>query len=126
MSTSLCLNMKTAYQHCQDRHGQASGLWDRMTHDAASLLQDTVPPVFEGFPADITTTCTPEEGGPAALPHVAVVTVRDPNDDFFSPATTFMEQQVGSARQCFSERLCLAVVQGKDATPVSGRKLLRH
>jgi hypothetical protein len=57
-------------------------------------LQDVVAPVFEDFPDDVTTTCSPEGGGPAALPPVANVTAVDPNDASFHPNTTFSEQQV--------------------------------
>jgi hypothetical protein len=53
-----------------------------------------VAPVLENFPDDVTTTCSPEGGGPAALPPVANVTAVDPNDEAFHPNTTFREQQV--------------------------------
>jgi hypothetical protein len=62
-----------------------------------SLPQDTVPPVLENFPDDVSTTCSPEGGGPAALPPVANVTAVDPNDASFNSATVFSEQQVITA-----------------------------
>jgi hypothetical protein len=62
-------------------------------------LQDVVAPVLENFPDDVTTTCSPEGGGPAALAPVANVTAVDPNDASFHLNTTFSEQQVSRGSQ---------------------------
>jgi hypothetical protein len=65
------------------------------------LLAIDFPPELVGFPDDVTTTCSPEGGGPAALPPVANVTAADPNDEAFHPNTTFSEQQVSQChRNC--------------------------
>jgi hypothetical protein len=72
------------------------------------ILQDAVPPELVGFPDDVSTTCSPEGGGPAALPPVANVTAADPNDASFHPNTTFSEQQVRQIDNYCQARLTAA------------------